>query len=71
MWSKINQKTRYLVDFDSNELVNNAIEAINKDLVVSQVYFNITEGEATSYTSKESLLSGADFKVKSTMMKEL
>lgn len=66
LWSKINQKTRYLVDFDSNELVKNAIEAINKELVVSQVYFNITEGEATSYTSKESLLSGSDFKVKST-----
>ena len=66
LWSKINQKTRYLVDFDSNELVKNAIEAINKELVVSQVYFSIKEGEATSYTSKESLLSGSDFKVKST-----
>lgn len=63
LWNKINKKTRYLVSFDSNELVKNAIQAIDNRLFVSQVYYCITEGSADSYTSKENLLLGTDFKV--------
>lgn len=65
LWSRINQKTMYLVDFDSDDLVKKSIEAIDKELLVSKVSYTITTGDMSKIESKESLKAGTAFKVDS------
>ena len=61
LWSKINTKSVYVVDFDTNELIKNSIASLNKKLKVSKIYFHVETGAMTSIKSKEELLSGSSF----------
>lgn len=61
LWSKINSKSAYVVDFDTNELVEKSIRAMNKDLRVSQIFFKVEHGEMKTIKSKEALQSGDAF----------
>lgn len=61
LWSKINSKSMYLVDFDSNELINKSVQSINKDLFVNNVTYLIRTGEMDKIESKNSLQKGSDF----------
>jgi type III restriction enzyme len=61
LWRRINAKSVYVVRFDTSELINNAINAINNELYVSQIYFTITQGEMDSIKSKETLEKGEAF----------
>lgn len=45
LWNKINVKSIYEVDFDSNELIEKSIKALNDKLVISKMRVRITEGE--------------------------
>lgn len=45
LWNKINIKSIYEVDFDSNELIEKSIKALNDKLVISKMRVRITEGE--------------------------
>ena len=45
LWNKINVKSIYEVDFDSNELIEKAIKALNDKLIISKMRVRITEGE--------------------------
>ena len=45
LWNKINIKSMYEVDFDSNELIEKSIKALNEKLVISKMRVRITEGE--------------------------
>lgn len=53
LWSKINRKTYYTVDFDDNEILTHAIERINHDLAVTKLKATVTTGylKATSQGS--------------------
>lgn len=57
LWNKINVKTTYEVDFDSEELVNNAVASINNKLNINKMKIRITEGsqkeEIDSFLIKE------------------
>lgn len=44
LWSKINRKSYYTVDFDDEEIINKSIEEINKSLTVATLKAYITEG---------------------------
>lgn len=44
LWSKINIKTRYEVDFDSSELIEKAVDSINARLNYNKMKVVITEG---------------------------
>ena len=61
LWSKINGKTIYRVDFDTDELVAKSIDALNKRLRVSKVYFRVVSGELDTLGSAEELRSGTAF----------
>lgn len=65
LWSKINVKSAYVVDFDTDELINKAINALNKNLKVSQIFFKVEHGEMDTIKSKEALQSGEAFTKKS------
>jgi type III restriction enzyme len=61
LWRRINAKSVYTVCFDAEELINNAISAINNELSVSQIYFTVTQGTLNSIKSKEILEKGEAF----------
>ena len=63
LWSRINAKTMYLVDFDSNALVQKAINALNKELTVSEVTYQVQEGEIQKIESKQTLDKGKAFSI--------
>jgi type III restriction enzyme len=58
LWSRINSKSVYVVDFDTDELVRNAIASLNSTLRVSRIYFKVESGQMKDIKSKEELLSG-------------
>ena len=62
LWNKINAKTVYVVDFDTEELVRKSIASLDKNLRVSKIYFKVETGSMEEIQSKEELLSGNSFK---------
>lgn len=58
LWSKINSKSIYIVDFDTDELIKKAIVSLNSKLRVSKIYFKVESGQIKDIKSKEELLSG-------------
>lgn len=48
LWKEINHKYVYTVHYDSNELIDKAIESINSELAVSQLQYVMLEGEQES-----------------------
>lgn len=58
LWRKINAQTFYTVDFKTDDLVRNAITAINKELNVSQVSIEISVGTLGTIRDREQLLRG-------------
>lgn len=55
LWKTINHKYSYHVSFDSNELINKAIESINKELSVGESSYKITLGRQKDNISKDDL----------------
>jgi type III restriction enzyme len=68
LWKKINMKTSYYVDFDTDELIKNCIKVLDKDLKVSDLTYQIKVGEMESIYSKEKLEKGESFVVKESEM---
>ena len=61
LWSKINSKSVYVVDFDTDELVKKAIASLDSKLRVPKIYFKVETGTMEQIKSKEELASGASF----------
>lgn len=61
LWNKINSKSVYVVDFDTDELVKKAISSLDKKLRVSKIYFRVETGAMEQIKSKEALVSGTSF----------
>ena len=61
LWSRINFKSVYVVDFDTEELVQNAIAALDSKLRVPKIYFKVESGVMEQIKSKDDLLAGASF----------
>ena len=61
LWSKINAKSVYVVDFDTGELIRKSIESLDRKLRVSKIYFRVETGAMDDIKSKDSLLSGTSF----------
>ena len=61
LWSRINARSVYVVDFDTDELVRKAISALDRKLRVSKIYFQVVSGAMDSIGSKEELASGGSF----------
>lgn len=61
LWKKINQKYAYTVEFESRELINNSITALNAGLRVAQLSYTLTEGVQT----------GAGFNIKLSQTRAL
>lgn len=61
LWAKINSKSTYVVDFDTEELIRKAIQSLNCKLRVSKIVFKVETGTMETIKSKEALASGTSF----------
>ena len=61
LWSRINAKSVYVVDFDTEELVRKSIASLDKKLRVSKIYFKVETGVMEQMKSKEELIHGEAF----------
>lgn len=61
LWSRINSKSVYVVDFDTDELIRKAISSLDSKLCVSKIYFKVEEGAMEDIKSKEDLATGNAF----------
>ena len=61
LWAKINSKSTYVVDFDTEELIRKAIQSLDCKLRVSKIVFKVETGTMETIKSKEALASGTSF----------
>ena len=66
LWERINSKSVYVVDFDTDELVRKAISSLNRNLHVSKIFFKVETGTMNEIKSKEALESGSAFVKRTT-----
>ncbi len=70
LWNRINRKAVYRVEFDSRELIQNCIRALDKELRVTPLQYTIQAGEQTGITTYEQLKAGQGFEVRETATEE-
>lgn len=61
LWNRINKKSVYTVDFDTDELVRKSISALDSGLRVTKTYFRVEAGHMDEIKSKDDLASGSSF----------
>ena len=61
LWSRINAKSVYVVDFDTDELIRKSIASLDSKLRVSKIFFSVETGTMNDIRSKEDLLTGSSF----------
>lgn len=61
LWQRISPKSVYVVDFDTDELVQKSIDSLNRKLRVSKVFFKVETGALEEIKSKDELLEGSAF----------
>lgn len=61
LWNRIKVKTTYEVNFDSDELVKNAIQALDMNLHVRRVRVNVRSGEMADILTEELVKGGEGF----------
>ena len=63
LWEKINQKSFYTVSFDTKDLIEKAIDKLNRHLEVSRIFVKKEYGEQEArIQSKDQLLQGEGFR---------
>jgi type III restriction enzyme len=66
LWNLINHKYAYTVEFDSDELIKNAIAAIDHDLYVTKLTYTVSIGEQKNEIDAEEIKNGMSFKTAKT-----
>lgn len=70
LWSRINHKAVYQVEFDSNELITNCVEVLDKSLNVTVMQYVVESGKQVVELEVEQLESGTGFKVSETKVEQ-
>ncbi len=66
LWGRINSKAVYAVDFDSAELIDKCIGALNVELKVAPLKYTVVAGEQKQTASYDAIKSGESFQVRET-----
>jgi len=66
LWSRINRKAVYRVDFESSELIKKAISALDSQLRVTPLQYTVQTGEQHAAVTDTQLNSGESFKLTGT-----
>lgn len=64
LWEKINRKAIYTVHFDSQELITNCINALDKELHVKALTYTIEQGDQKDEVSYDEMKGAYGFKTK-------
>lgn len=66
LWKRINSKSYYEVNFETEELIREAIFSLDKSLHVTEIHIAITAGTLANINSKEELEAGQAMQVSKT-----
>ena len=66
LWSRINQRAVYRVEFDSDELVGKCVSALDSQLRVTPLQYTVQTGIQADEIADEQLKSGDSFQVTNT-----
>lgn len=66
LWSRINRKAAYSVEFDSDELVQKAVKEIDASLRVTPLQYTIQHGEQAAAVTYDGIKEGNAFELKAT-----
>ena len=61
LWQRISPKSTYVVDFDTEELVEKSISSLDRNLRVSKIFFKVETGAMQEIRSRDVLLEGSAF----------
>ena len=61
LWNRINKKTAYVVNFETDELIEKSIKSLDKNLSVTKLYSVVEMGSMDRIESKDSLKEGSAF----------
>lgn len=70
LWERINHKVAYTVEFSSEALRKNAVDAIDRELRVSKVTYTVTQGRQRAEAQREELEAGEHFETLGTSTQE-
>lgn len=71
LWKAINHRYAYTVEFDSNELIDKAVQAIEKDLYISPLTYTVSTGEQKAEIDVEEIKNNMSFKTARTRTEHL
>lgn len=71
LWRRINHKYAYTVSFDSEELIEKAVGAINKELEVTQLSYVVTRGEQKDNATLDDMKHGDMMRQKESATEKL
>lgn len=66
LWTAINHKYAYTVDFDSDELIRKSVAAINSELFVSQLQYTVSVAGQKASISGDEMRTGNSFEAAKT-----
>lgn len=64
LWSRINRKAIYAVDFETDELIGKCIKTLEKELNVTPLQYTVIEGEQRDEATYDAVKKGDSFVVK-------
>lgn len=64
LWEKINSRTAYIVDFDSDELIKKSIAHLDKNLKVQKIFYRVEYGaQIDTIADRKSIVNGETFEM--------
>ncbi|MDP3480834.1 MAG: DEAD/DEAH box helicase family protein, partial [Desulfoprunum sp.] len=64
LWEKINRKAAYTVHFDTAQLIEKCVTALDKELRVTKLQYTVERGEQSDSVSYDELQNGQSFTLK-------
>ncbi|NLT70430.1 MAG: DEAD/DEAH box helicase family protein, partial [Verrucomicrobiaceae bacterium] len=64
LWRKINRKAAYTVHFATDELISKSIKALDKELRITPLHYQVTRGDQQEETSFDQIQRGDGFVVR-------
>lgn len=71
LWQRINHKYAYTVSFDSEELIEKAVDAIDRELEVTQLSYVVTRGEQKDNATLDDMKHGEMMRLKESATEQL
>ena len=71
LWNSINHKYSYRVSFSSDELIQNCIESIKKNLIVSKITYSVDVGEQKNTITQNDIDKSFDREANSSKKQQL